>query len=148
MRKAVERAMRAIAALPVDDWQPEHHDTFEAAQAVLVDELGRLDRSRKSTRTQRARREGWWSIEAARRVVRQRSGGVCELQGPNCKGRAHDVHHAWGRLGGDPHHPSKLIHLCGFGNTDGCHGLVHSTAGGREAARARCVEIAGMGEAS
>ena len=137
MNKGTEAAIRAIVALPLDDWQPEHWDTFEAAQACCALEVARIDRTRAQARTDRARREeGWWKMPAARKAVKERSGGLCELGGDGCMGRARDIHHVYGRRGPDPHRPDKLLHLCGHGNLDGCHGLVHSRAEWRERAEA------------
>jgi hypothetical protein len=69
-----------------------------------------------------------WSETAGKREVHARSGGDCELGAPGCHGKAREVDHTWGRRGEvDPHDPSKLLHLCGHGNQDGCHGLVSSS---------------------
>lgn len=68
-----------------------------------------------------------WTLAAARKVVHARSGGRCELGAPGCQGAAREVDHTYGRRVPDPHDPAKLLHLCGHGNTDGCHGLVSSS---------------------
>ena len=137
MNRRLESAIRTIAALPADDWQPEHWDAFEAARHQLVLEVGRIDRAHEQSRSDRQRRtEGWWRLPAARRAVKERSGGRCELAGPGCLGVAHDVHHVYGRKGYNPHAPEKLLHLCGHGNASGgCHGLVHSERYWRDEAR-------------
>lgn len=44
MRQRLERALRTIAALPDDDWQPHHWDEFTAAQVVVADEIASMDR--------------------------------------------------------------------------------------------------------
>lgn len=57
-----------------------------------------------------------------RRIVEQRSGGVCE----SCGDRpASDVHHRQYLSRGGSHDVHNLIHLCGVGNTSGCHGRAH-----------------------
>lgn len=57
-----------------------------------------------------------------RRIVEQRSGGVCE----SCGDRpAADVHHRQYRSRGGTHDVHNLIHLCGMGNVNGCHGRAH-----------------------
>ena len=63
-----------------------------------------------------------------RRIVEQRSGGVCESCGDN---PASDVHHRQYRSRGGSHDVHNLIHLCGWGNHTGCHGRAH-TDGERE----------------
>lgn len=63
----------------------------------------------------RRMREGWWTLDAARKKVYDRSGGICERQSPVCPLEDHPaehVHHKAGRQGYDPHHPDKLLHLC------------------------------------
>ncbi|MGN7978231.1 HNH endonuclease [Microbacterium sp. 22195] len=57
-----------------------------------------------------------------RRIVERRSGGVCE----SCGDRpAKDIHHRQYLSRGGSHDVHNLIHLCGFGNTSGCHGRAH-----------------------
>lgn len=75
-----------------------------------------------------------WSEARAKKAVKARSGGRCELQGPTCLGVAHDVDHVFGRKGPDPHNPSQLLHVCGFGNANGgCHQWVSQRSVGRAA---------------
>lgn len=58
-----------------------------------------------------------------RRLVELRSGGVCE----SCGDRpASDIHHRQYLSRGGVHDVHNLIHLCGFGNTSGCHGRAHT----------------------
>jgi len=70
-----------------------------------------------------------WSTDAeydlAREIVERRSGGVCEHCGTE---RAENVHHKAGRGFDGCHHPMLLVHLCGQGNTSGCHQLAHSVS--------------------
>lgn len=62
-------------------------------------------------------------IEAeARRIVRERSEGICEIVVPGvCQKRAAGVHHRLKRSHGGPWAPSNLLDACGSGTT-GCHG--------------------------
>lgn len=67
------------------------------------------------------------SIPAAvERMVRQRSRGVCEACG---RRDATEMHHRQyrSRLGKDV--ASNLLHVCGWGNHTGCHGVAHTKAG-------------------
>lgn len=58
-----------------------------------------------------------------RRLIEVRSGGVCE----SCGDRpASDIHHRQYLSRGGSHDVHNLIHLCGFGNTSGCHGRAHT----------------------
>lgn len=142
MNRNLERSIRNLVDLPEDDWQPEHWATFEAAREHLRREIDQIDRARAAEAERKKHRTaGWWTMNRARPVVRERSGGVCELAGPGCLGKAREVHHVFGRGGFDPHNPVKLLHLCGHGNTDGCHGWVHQTREGRDAAEARAAEL-------
>lgn len=65
-----------------------------------------------------------------RRLVEQRSGGVCESCGDK---PASDVHHRKYLSRGGSHDVHNLIHLCGGafgmtgGNHSGCHGRAHKT---------------------
>ena len=76
-----------------------------------------------------------WTKDAGYLEVHARSGGLCELGAPGCEGRAREVDHTWGRRVPDPHDPAKLLHLCGHGNVDGCHGLVSSSRLWRDRSR-------------
>lgn len=146
MNRRTEHAMRTVVAMADDVAQhlPDRlHGPFAVAVTHMEAELERIDRAHAEAAAFRKRRtEGWWKLTAAKKVVHARSGGVCELRAPGCQGKAHDVHHVFGRGGSDPHNPSKLLHLCGFGNTSGCHGLVHQTAEWRDAARLICHDLA------
>lgn len=65
-------------------------------------------------------------LTAARPVVAARSGGRCEARTPVCQGAAREVHHRAGRGWPGCHHPDLLLHVCGHGNVDGCHGFIES----------------------
>ena len=60
-----------------------------------------------------------------RRLVETRSGGVCESCGDK---PASNVHHRKYLKRGGTHDVHNLLHLCGMGNTSGCHGRAHSGA--------------------
>lgn len=74
-----------------------------------------LKRSRKPLPAKSARRTDG-VLEAARRVVRARSGGRCEAGTPACPAGWHDahhVHHTRRRRGRpDDHDPAHLLHVC------------------------------------
>lgn len=63
-----------------------------------------------------------------RRVIAERSHGVCELHIPGvCLGRATNAAHRLPQGQGGPWTPSNLLHLCGMGNScGGCHGYSES----------------------
>ena len=61
-----------------------------------------------------------------RRIVRERSGGMCELAIEGvCFGRAGTVHHRAKRSHGGTWAPANLLAACGSGTT-GCHGYVEA----------------------
>lgn len=62
-----------------------------------------------------------------RRLVEQRSGGVCESCGD---WPASNIHHRKYLRRGGTHDVHNLLALCGMGNTSGCHGRAHSGAEG------------------
>lgn len=66
-------------------------------------------------------------IEAeARRIVRERSEGICEIVVPGiCLKRAAGVHHRLKRSHGGAWAPSNLLDACGSGTT-GCHGYTEA----------------------
>lgn len=57
----------------------------------------------------------------ARKLLAQRSGGLCEI----CGKRATNVQHRKNRSQGGGWDLSNLLHLCGTGTT-GCHGYIHA----------------------
>lgn len=59
-------------------------------------------------------------------AVQERSGGLCErcLVMP-----ATEIHHRRYLSRGGKHNVANLIHLCGNGNADGCHGEAHTGIG-------------------
>jgi hypothetical protein len=64
--------------------------------------------------------------KAAYEAVKARSGGICEACG---KARAEAMHHRLyrSRLGQDT--VANLLHVCGRGNKDKCHGIAHTLQG-------------------
>jgi hypothetical protein len=60
------------------------------------------------------------------KAVKNRSKGVCEGCGlvP-----ATEIHHRQYRSRGGTDAVSNLLHLCGWGNHTGCHGVAHTKAG-------------------
>ena len=132
--KRIMDALRTVAALPADDFQPSDWDALSAVQTVARDEVGRWERAearKASARAQRPtgakRRVGGRKpdppeLVMAKKVVRARSGGRCEARTPWCEGRATQVHHIHGRNDNDP---DMLLHVCGLGNASGCHGYIH-----------------------
>lgn len=62
-----------------------------------------------------------------RDIVAARSRGVCE----GClSARATEMHHRRFKSRGGKDEVSNLLHLCGWGNHTGCHGLAHSGISG------------------
>jgi hypothetical protein len=56
-------------------------------------------------------------------AVGRRSRGVCELCGT---APATNFHHRQMRSQGGDTTYENIVHLCGFGNTSGCHGRAHN----------------------
>jgi hypothetical protein len=67
--------------------------------------------------------------KAAYAAVAERSKGLCEGCG---RKPAAEMHHRLYRSQGGRDEITNLLHLCGRGNTSGCHGVAH-TGPGREA---------------
>ena len=70
---------------------------------------------------------GW--PQDTRDRVSSRSRGVCEIGAAGCTGRATNVHHRLPlRMGGSRNPvlrtPANALHVCGDGNTSGCHRFV------------------------
>jgi hypothetical protein len=64
--------------------------------------------------------------EAARDLVRRRSGGWCELRIDGvCQGAATNYQHRRATAHGGPTTASNGIDVCGMGNVSGCHGYLH-----------------------
>lgn len=63
---------------------------------------------------------------AAQKVIKARSGGVCEACGVK---RAEQIHHRLYKSRGGFGNPANGLHVCGLGNADGCHGIAHTAIG-------------------
>lgn len=64
-----------------------------------------------------------------RQIVSQRSRGICE----GCHAaRATEMHHRLFRSRGGRDEVVNLLHLCGWGNHTGCHGVAHSGRRGEQ----------------
>ena len=61
--------------------------------------------------------------ERVKKLVRQRSGGICEGCGTAL---ATEFHHRKYKSRGGKDTTANCLHLCGWGNHTGCHGLAHS----------------------
>ena len=73
---------------------------------------------------------GVTSQARARRLVRERSGGICEVCGVN---RATNYQHRKGKAHCSPEEMwavSNGLDVCGHGNVSGCHGLIHQNPTG------------------
>lgn len=58
----------------------------------------------------------------ARRLVRERSGGICEICGEQ---KATNFQHRKARSHSGPWSASNGLDVCGMGNAFGCHGYLH-----------------------
>lgn len=61
----------------------------------------------------------------ARRGVRKRSGGDCEIRSPWCQGAAREFSHRIAEGQGGKWLVINGLDSCGHGNLDGCHGYAH-----------------------
>lgn len=59
------------------------------------------------------------------RIIKARSGGTCEGCGLT---DATEIHHCQFRSRLGPSVAGNALHLCGWGNHTGCHGIAHSGA--------------------
>jgi hypothetical protein len=132
-----DREAAAIAVL-VDlhlegpmEWMPHHYDTAEAAARLAAEWVRRDGRNQPATDAQgpqerRKRKPRDDTPPSSRQAVQARSGGVCEARTPWCQGEAREIHHRAGRGFAGCHHPDLLLHVCGHGNLDGCHGFIET----------------------
>ena len=63
---------------------------------------------------------------AVLRALKKRSMGVCEGCG---LAQATEAHHRQFRSRGGPEILANALHLCGWGNHTGCHGVAHTAVG-------------------
>lgn len=86
-------------------------------ERVQVDRLlARIDNDYEQAK--KARKKVTPEERNARKVVRARSGGACEL----CAAPATQMHHR--KKSGREWTPENLLHVCGAGNYSGCHALI------------------------
>lgn len=86
-----------------------------------------IDRTPMVTKTSERKKADHAAMAKARPGVRRRSRGMCELRIPGvCEGRSTNAHHRLEESQGGPSTEENLIDVCGFGNTSGCHGWVHT----------------------
>ena len=64
---------------------------------------------------------------SVQKIIRTRSKGICEGCG---LAEATEMHHCQFRSRGGPDTAGNALHLCGWGNHTGCHGIAHSGAAG------------------
>jgi hypothetical protein len=120
LRNAEIRALRQI----VEACEGEGHDVGDivAAQSAAVILRGALKRFDGSPKAKVSRGDPIPS--SAREAVYRRSGGRCEAQTIWCMGKPTQIHHIdRDRKNNDP---ENLLHVCGMGNVNGCHGRIHS----------------------
>jgi hypothetical protein len=60
--------------------------------------------------------------DGVRNAVERRSGGRCEIEHPDCRGTATQMHHRLPRSAGGPHTVANLLHLCDIGHHVWVHG--------------------------
>ncbi|PRY35283.1 HNH endonuclease [Umezawaea tangerina] len=65
------------------------------------------------------------NVTLARKLVRERSAGLCEVKSPWCEGRATNWSHRLAQGQGGLWAPSNGLDVCGMGNATGCHGYLH-----------------------
>ncbi len=63
------------------------------------------------------------------KALKHRSGGLCEGCG---QAEATEAHHCQYRSRMGPNALGNALHLCGWGNHTGCHGIAHSGSRGEE----------------
>lgn len=68
----------------------------------------------KAATKQRRKQAGGQVVRAE---VARRSGGLCELGGPNCTRKAEQFHHRLMRSQGGPDSAENLLHVCGADHT-------------------------------
>lgn len=92
------------------------------ARRTPLDRRSALVRSTplRRTRWNLRRRPESEELGTARRVVRSRSGGVCEASTPACTRAAVHAHHIRLRSQGGTHEPSNLLDVCAA-----CHRHIH-----------------------
>lgn len=128
VRKNERAALLELAALPDDDWQPEHWATFDAARAQCRDLFRRLAvevEREAATPSQKPRgrpkpKQDPPELREAKKAVRARSRGVCEAATPFCTGSAQHFHHRKPRSAGGSHSEVNGLDVCLT-----CHRYLH-----------------------
>ncbi len=112
-----------------ESWGPEHQAIAEAAAMRLLPYVRRVEArerqavqaGRKSAPKRPVRRSDPPELVAARKVVHERSGGLCEARTEVCDHVGQHVHHKGGRKGPGAHRPERLLHVC-----VACHEHIHA----------------------
>lgn len=126
-------ALRTIAALPEDDFQPADWASLMAARDVAIDEVAKHDRNearkaaadeQRASRAKPKKARQWKpdppELVEGKRQVRERSGGYCEIGSEVCDRLAVHVHHVARRKGKGCHDADSLLDVC-----RPCHDLAH-----------------------
>lgn len=95
-----------------------------------VEPIPKVFKPKKATRPMpkrgRARARAAVDLAESIPVVQARSRGYCEARTDECKGWATQYHHRAGREFDGCHDARYLLHVCGTGTFDGCHGVAHN----------------------
>ena len=129
VRKNERAALLELAALPDDDWQPEHWATFDAARAQCRDLFRRLavevereaaTPSQKPSSRPKPKQDPP-ELRAGKLSVGIRAMGVCEAATEVCTGEVEHTHHRKLRSAGGSHDPRNLLGVC-----HACHDFIHA----------------------
>lgn len=131
--RQVEKILRTLTELPVDDFGPADWASLDAARDAARGEIERLDRrtaakaaadaqraARATPKKAKPYRQDPPELREAKVFVRNRSGGVCEANTPVCDHYARHVHHKARRKGKGSHAPELLLDVC-----PSCHDWIH-----------------------
>lgn len=135
--EVLDDAMRLILD---HSWRSNRPVISEEQLAELIPVLAPLYRESRPRVQARKRKPSGVSLPAgvtsqalARRLVRERSGGLCEVCGT---AKATNYQHRKGKAHCSPEEmwaPSNGLDVCGHGNATGCHGLIHQNPTGAKA---------------
>lgn len=128
VRKNERAALLELAALPDDDWLPEHWAVYDAARAQCRDLFRRLAvevEREAATPSQKPQsrpkpKQDPPELREAKKAVRARSRGVCEAATPFCTGSAQHFHHRKPRSAGGSHSEVNGLDVCLT-----CHRYLH-----------------------
>ena len=129
VRKNERAALLELAALPDDDWQPEHWATYDAVRAQCRDLFRRLAAEAEreaATPPQKPQsrpkpKQDPPELVAAKKAVRRRSRGICEVGSEVCTGEAQHFHHRKMRSAGGSHSERNGLDSCWA-----CHDFIHA----------------------